>query len=242
MIVLFTDFQTSDGIGLVKGVIKSIHKEAEILDYHHFVAPFQVRSGAWILHQGYKFFPEGTIFYAVVDPGVGGKRRAIVVKTKNYYFVAPDNGLVYPAAVEDGIESVVELATKGSSATFEGRDVFAPAAARLEAGEDMESLGPVIKNIAKIEVDADHVEGEIMIIEPYGNIVTNIPKTGNKTTYKVVCGKFEKNLKFYRTFSSAKKGELFVLEGSRKTYEISVREGSAQDITGCKVGDKIGIQ
>ena len=109
VIALLTDFDGSDGLGVVKGVIYSICQSAKIVDLYNNVEPFQVRSGAWILLQDYKYFPKCTIFYAVVDPGVGGSRRCIAIKTTNYYFVGPDNGLIYPAASKDGIEFVVEL-------------------------------------------------------------------------------------------------------------------------------------
>ena len=119
MIALLTDFHISDGLGLAKGVMKSVNPEADILDLYNFVAAFKVRSGAWVLLKDYKYFPKGTVFYCVVDPGVGTARKAVAIKTTNYFFVGPDNGLMFPAASEDKIERIVELDVSSSSKTFE---------------------------------------------------------------------------------------------------------------------------
>ncbi len=247
VIALLTDFDGSDGLGLVKGVIYSICPEAKIVDLYNNVQPFQVRSGAWILLQDFKYFPRDTIFYAVVDPGVGGIRRCIAVKTKNYYFVGPDNGLIYPAAADDGIETVVELPIPGTaSKTFHGRDVFAPAAAKLEKGTKLESLGKAADNnsLQQLKFNSSETEGEVVAIEHYGNIVTNILATAAVKNKKlaVKAGGYKNNLNHHETYEQAKAGELFVITGSRGTLEISVRNGNAAAVTGAKVGDKVSAR
>jgi len=242
MIALLTDFHTSDGIGQVKGVMKSVNPNADIQDLYNFVAPFMIRSGAWVLLQGYKFFPKWTIFYCVVDPEVGGERKCIAIKTKNYFFVGPDNGLMYPAASEDGIKTIIELLIPQDAAkTFHGRDVFAPAAAKLDSGIKIEILGKGLQSLQKLSVRSSGGSGEIMLIEHYGNIVTNIPLGEKKSSYSVSCGSSKKNLNFHTTYSEASEGELFIIEGSRNTLELSVKQGSAASMLRCKVGDTVSM-
>lgn len=249
VIALLTDFDGSDGLGLVKGVIYSHCSDAKIVDLYNDVEPFQVRSGAWILLQGYKFFPKGTIFYAVVDPGVGGKRRCVAVKTGNYYFVGPDNGLVSPAASEDGIEAVVELPIPPSaSKTFHGRDVFAPAAAKLEKGIAIEMLGKKVdkNSLRQLQFASGKGKGEIVVVEHYGNLVTSIPAaaatTAKKRKYIVECGSYKNNLNYYETYEEAKDGELFIITSSRSTLELAVKNGSAAAVVKAKVGDNVTIK
>ena len=248
VIALLTDFDGSDGLGLVKGVIYGICPDAKIVDLYNNVEPFQIRSGAWILLQDYKFFPKCTIFFAVVDPGVGGSRRCVAVKTKNYYFVGPDNGLIFSAANEDGIEIVVDIPIpETASKTFHGRDIFAPAAAKLENGISIEKLGKRVdaKSLQQLKFNVTTTEGEVVLIEHYGNTTTTIPltaKTAKKSDYSVVCGSYKNNLNYYETFEEAKEGELFMITGSRNTLEIAVKNGSAASLVKAKIGDKIVIR
>lgn len=250
VIAMLTDFDGSDGLGLVKGVMLSICPDAKIVDLYNDVQPFQVRSGAWVLLQDYKYFPKGTIFYAVVDPGVGGRRSAVAVRTKNYFFVGPDNGLMFPATAADGVEAVVELPVPATaSKTFHGRDVFAPAAAKLEKGISINELGSIIdkNSLHKLELRNTNGEGEVVIIEHYGNIVTTIKslpqqqQQQRKNSYKVECGSYKNNLNYHETYEQAKDGELFVITGSRDTLELSVKNGSAAAVTGIRVGNEIRI-
>ena len=141
MIAILSDFNDSAYLGQMKGAILSRHWQARLVDLSHAIKPQNVREGAWVLEQSFAFFPKGTIFLCVVDPGVGGKRKAIAARTKNYLFVGPDNGLLYPSLKKDGLKAVVKLSTKGASQTFHGRDVFAKAAAELEKGVKLERLG-----------------------------------------------------------------------------------------------------
>lgn len=242
MIALLTDFHTSDGIGQAKGVMKTIHPATEIMDFSNFVEPFKVRSGAWILLTGYNYFPKGTVFYCVVDPGVGSKRKAIAIQTRNYFFVGPDNGLMYPAASEDGIVEAVELPVhETASKTFHGRDVFSPAAAKLDKGDIIGTLGKKLAQLKQLDLGSSNGSGEVVLIEHYGNVVTNIPPTG-KESYDASCGNFKKNLKFHATYEEASDGELFAIKGSRNTLEISVKTGSAASAIKCSVGDAITIR
>ncbi len=242
MIALLTDFEYGDGLGVVKGVIKTVNPKAEIVDLYNHVENYSVRSGAWLLLSDYKYFPEGTVFCCIVDPGVGGSRKAIAVKTENYCFVGPDNGLMHPAAAADGIRKIVGLPIPdGASKTFHGRGVFAPAAAKLDNGVKIEGLSNEVKHMRNLDVGSSSGFGEIVLIDHYGNIATNLVSSG-KESYGVSCGDFKKNLKFHSTYEEAIEGELFVIEGSRNTLELSVKQGSATEVINCRVGDKITIR
>ena len=139
-IVLLTDFGNSEYVGVMKGVCL---KEANniplnFIDLTHQIPPQDVRSGAWVLATSYSYFPPNSIFLCVVDPGVGTERDALVIKTTNYYFIGPDNGLMYPAAISDGIISISRLQISSSaSTTFHGRDVFAKAAGKIVANNSI---------------------------------------------------------------------------------------------------------
>src|SRR3989344_1101814 len=132
MIVILTDFGHSEYLGVMKGVIYSIKKNTKIVDLSNFVSRHSIKEGAWILYNNYRHFPKNAIFLCVVDPGVGSERQCLAVKTRNYFFVGPDNGLMYKAILEDKVIAAVKLSAKNASMTFHGRDVFAKAAAMLE--------------------------------------------------------------------------------------------------------------
>jgi S-adenosyl-L-methionine hydrolase (adenosine-forming) len=242
MIVLLTDFQSSDALGVVKGVMKSVSPKAEFVDLCNNIAPFKIRSGAWILLYDYKYFPTGTVFYCVVDPSVGTERKSIAVKTTHYYFVGPDNGLMFPAATADQIERVTELDTSTASKTFHGRDVFAPAAARLDKGDEITQLGKAIPFMQQLSITSNSREGEIVFIEHFGNMITNIKPLKGKDSYELSCRQVRKQVKCYDTFGNAPENELFVVKGSRDTLEIALRESSAAAILKAKVGDVVTLR
>lgn len=252
MITLITDFG-SPYVGIVKGVIKSICKDVEIIEISSDVPPFDVKSGAFILYSSYKFFPRGTIHLAIVDPGVGSERKAIVIKTKNYYFVGPDNGILTPAAMEDGILEVREISkipmpVKEPSSTFHGRDIFAPAAAILAKGLRFEDIGNEIKefkimNFFKAKYE-DFIECEVIFIDRFGNLVLSIKEEDIKFKKEVELEHQGKKyyLKHVRTYYDVNKGELLILKGSSGFYEISIREGSAKDLLNAFVGSILKLR
>ena len=146
IIALLTDFGQGEYVGEVKGVIKAIAPASEIIDLSHGVQPYNPRHGAFLLLSSYSFFPKGTVFVCVVDPGVGTSRKPIAIKTKNHFFVGPDNGLLWPAAEHDGVMEARELSNKKYrlarvSNTFHGRDVFSPAGAHLANGINFQLFG-----------------------------------------------------------------------------------------------------
>jgi len=240
MIAILTDFGNAEYLGVMKGVIYSINENSKIADLYNFINPQNVKEAAWILYKNYKYFPKNSIFLCVVDPGVGSQRQCLAVKTKNYFFIGPDNGLMYKASQEDKVIAVVKLPVKNASMTFHGRDVFAKAAAQLEKGTTIELLGK--KTIIKAELDF-HLkgrEGEVVRIDNFGNIITNLNSL-NKGIYNVKTKNFEQKLSFYKTYESAPQNKLFLIQGSSDTLEISVKNNSASKKLKLKVSDKIEI-
>ncbi|MET1125009.1 MAG: S-adenosyl-l-methionine hydroxide adenosyltransferase family protein [Archaeoglobaceae archaeon] len=239
MITLLTDFGDYYP-GVMKGVILRINPEARIVDISHSVEPQNVLQGAFLLYHAYRFFPP-SIHVAVVDPGVGSERKALAVFCRNHIFVAPDNGICYPAAKEDGIvkicridESISELVGELST-TFHGRDVFAPAAALISLGrrDYLEEVDEMVKlELYNFEV-GEVVRCKVVYIDRFGNIVTNLPKEFARAKGYICSGIV---FPMVRTYSDVPRGEPLSLIGSFNTLELSVRDGSAAEVLGVKKG------
>jgi len=195
----------------------------------------------WILFNSYNYFPKGTTFLCVVDPGVGSKRNPIAIKTKNYFFVGPDNGLMYPAANNDSILNIIKL-KEGTytSKTFHGRDLFSKIAAKIDSNKSFTELGTSIKINNKLNFYLKGRIGEIVRIDNFGNIITNL-KPLNKSTYSLKYRNKIIKLNYYDIYNASKENELFLITGSSKTLEISVRNGSAIKKFKAKIDDKIEI-
>ena len=243
MIVLLTDFGASEYAGVMRGVIYTICPDATVVDLTHSVPSQSIREGAWILLKSYKYFPTGTVFVSVIDPGVGTARDAVIVVTKNYIHIGPDNGLLYPAASEDGIERVYRiLIDKDVSKTFHGRDVFAKAAAYHEAG----ILG-VMSTEPKPGLDQALVfqqegrVGEVVRIDKFGNIITNIPPAA-KASYKVTVRNEQRELPFSGTYGYGPENKVFLVTGSYDTLEIAAKNRPAVEILALEVGEHITIE
>lgn len=227
----------------MRGVIYSICPDTQIVDLTHSVPSQSIREGAWILQQSYKYFPKGTVFVSVVDPGVGTARDAVVVVTENYIHVGPDNGLLYPAASEDGIERVYRiLIDEGVSKTFHGRDIFAKAAAYHEAG----TLG-VMSTELKPGLDQALVfhqegrEGEVVRIDKFGNIITNIPPTP-KDKFVLSIRNEQRELPFSETYENGPADGVFLVTSSYSTLEIAAKNRPAIDLLALEVGERITIE
>ena len=240
MIILLTDFGTSEYVGVMKGVILNHAPHTTIVDLYHGIQPQCIKQGAWLLYKNYSFFLTGSIFLCIVDPGVGTKRHAVAIQTKNYFFVGPDNGLLYPAAQQDGIQNVVALSTAGASKTFHGRDVFAKAAALLEKGIPLQQLGKTTLLKEKLYFHVHDREGEVVHIDRFGNIITTLPSLHTKK-YTVVVKNKQLVLPYYNTYQEAGIGELFLIEGSGKTLEISMQGKAAVAKLKLKIGEKIEV-
>ncbi len=248
MIVLLTDFGRESYVGVMKGVILSICPRAQLIDLAHHVTPQNVREGAWLLLANYAYFPRGSIFLAVIDPGVGTKRKALAVKTKVGYFIGPDNGLLYPASVKAGTVDVIELVSpKDASFTFHGRDIFAPAAAKLAAGVPFHKLGKPGEPESKLNFYLAGRRGEVVTIDRFGNVITNVPPLLNRQSYVVNLTRSEKNyftleLPYYPAYALAPANILFLITGSNGTLEISVKNGSAASNLPVQVEDRVAIE
>ena len=185
IITLLTDFGDRDHfVGSMKGVILTINPQATIVDLSHHIAPFAIEEAAYVLKTSYAFFPDGTIHVVVVDPGVGSARRPLLVKTDRYVFLAPDNGVLSFVLEEESQVEVRELTNKqfrleSAGPTFDGRDLFAPAAAWLTKYQPASAFGPVIYDIRTFPINKPRWEtgtlvGEIVYVDRFGNLISNI--------------------------------------------------------------------
>lgn len=252
LITLTTDFGTSDGyVGAVKGAILSINPGARIIDLSNEIPSYDIVVGSFHLGCAFPFYPKGTIHLAVVDPGVGSKRHPILIRTKNYFFVGPDNGLFTLPTLRDPILGVYELTTKKyfrseMSSTFHGRDLFGPVAAHLSRGVKPEAFGkrlPSIKTRDEFRVrrHASGWKGEILFFDKFGNAFSNLHRgnVGDPLKYKVFLGL--KPLKLYRTYSEMPVGKPGALFGSSGFLEIALREDSFEEKFKAQRGDIIRL-
>ena len=241
-IVLLTDFGLQDHyVGVMKGVILSRVPEATFVDLTHEVSPQGVREGAYLLAVSYRYFPVGTIFLAVVDPGVGTERRALVIRTEAHFFVGPDNGLFTlvlkrSRTAEIRAVEVERFRLPEASFTFHGRDLFAPVAAEVLSGRPFEEFGPKISDPVLLEFpEPEPVPGGLRVpvlkADRFGNLILNLPaETLSGRRFRVVVE--GRRVPFVRTYAEAPEGEPLALIGSDGFLEIAVNQGSAARIFG----------
>jgi len=240
MIILLTDFGDSEYVGVMKGVMLSLNKNAKIIDLTHEISPQDVIEASWVLKNNYHFFPKDSVFCCVIDPGVGSKRQILAIRTGDYYFIAPDNGLLWETLKHEKILSQRYIPVpKEASKTFHGRDVFAQAAARIDLQNYYERTRP-IKKIKELTFYQKNREGIIVRVDHFGNIITNIKK-GRKSSYKVKIEKTTLTLPYYETYSKAPNKKLFLVEGSNHTLELSIKNSNANNQLKLKTGQKIKI-
>jgi len=253
MITLTSDFGLKDPyVAEIKGVILTIFPKTTIIDITHEIEKFNVQMAAFVLASAVPYFPEKTIHLAVVDPGVGSERRAILIQTKKAFFVGPDNGLLILAAESQGIEHVYELTNPKLmmsyvSNTFHGRDIFAPAAAYLDKGMKPFEYGPEIKDpvkpeFAQIVRKNNSIIGEVIHIDSFGNIITNISEKDIQSLNKIITVEllqFSLRLNFANNYAQGKIKEPIALVGSHGFVEIALNRGNAAESFLVKVGDKI---
>jgi hypothetical protein len=257
LITLLSDFGLKDPyVAEMKAVILTICQNARIIDISHMIEEFNVRMGAFVLASATPYFPEGAIHVAVVDPGVGTKRRALLVQTNRAFYIGPDNGVLMLAAKKNQIRHVFTLSNPEfmlprMSATFHGRDVFAPAAAYLASGVNPNKFGPEIKDyvvpsFAHPELRAKGLVGEVLHIDNFGNVITNVSiddlkKTGIKAGERLVIGHknqfYSANL--FTAYGNAEPGSLLALIGSHGFLEIAVNQGNASRKLRMKTGDAL---
>ncbi len=253
IITLLTDFGLSDAYtAMMKGVVLSINRNAELIDITHNINAGSIFQGAGILKDAYSYFPKGTVHVAVVDPGVGSRRRLIAVKAAGQFFVGPDNGIFWPVIEENQDAEIIELTEKkyflsDITNTFHGRDIFAPVAAHISLGTEISRLGRSISDPEKLilplpRVKDDILKGEIIRVDSFGNLITNITAGGLKTFLRgkepVIHINEYKISQISDTYSDKDKGALIALINSSNYLEIAVTLGRASEYIG-KTSDKI---
>ncbi len=238
IITLTTDFGTADGYqAVLEGVIAGINPDARVVPISHDIRPGDIAGGWYLLKSHYRYFPPRTIHLAVVDPGVGSRRRIIAVITERHTFVAPDNGLLsfVPENEILAIHTITnrEYALSRISPVFHGRDIMAPAAAFLSRGVDPACLGRKIARIASLKVakpqfHRDRIVGRILWIDRFGNIVSNLPaEILFEEAVIQIAGRPVGPVR--RTFADVRPGKMLAYIGSGGYLEIAVRNGSAWD-------------
>jgi hypothetical protein len=256
IVTLLTDFGTRDEyVGTMKCRILTVFPLAVLVDITHEVAAQDIMEGALILGNSYRHFPPGTVHCVVVDPGVGSRRKPIVVTAGGYAFVGPDNGVfsrVY-ATEEDVVVREIrnpKLQRNEISDTFHGRDIFAPVAGHLASGTSPEDVGPVLSAYVEIhppEPDTwnDTIKGEVIHIDGFGNLITNISRelfqrcVGDRP-FVIECNG-RRVTQLSRTYEDGEWGRFLALFGSTGMLEISVRGGSAEKRIGAGKGDKVVV-
>jgi hypothetical protein len=230
VITLLTDFGLQDPYpGIMKGVILGICPDARIVDLTHAVIPYQILQAAFLLEQSWPYFPVGTIHVVVVDPGVGTARRPLLMEAGGHYFVGPDNGvfsMLKPAAVYE-----LAVARSPASNTFHGRDVFAPAAARLALGQ---VVAKPVADYVRLAVDPEMV----LHIDRFGNVITGVKAADFHGTVTVNDTLIQRRVAIY---AEAPAGELFLIEGSSGHLEIALNQGSAAERLGIGVGSALHV-
>lgn len=253
IIALLTDFGTKDYfVGAMKGAILAINEDAKIVDLTHEIEPQNIKSAGFTLASLYRNFPPKTIFVAVVDPGVGSKRGAILVETENYYFISPDNGLLSLVLADEKNYRVFELTNPkfflpNVSQTFHGRDVFAPVAAWLSKGVKPSGFGAEIIEFIRFEgvkprqISADELEAEIIHSDRFGNLITNLKRSDLSENFVLEVNEIliEKHLKYY---AEAKENEVFSIFGSAGYLEIVSFKNSASKLLKINAGGKIKVR
>lgn len=270
-IALLTDFGVQDiYVGVMKGVMLSICPEAHFIDITHAIPPQSVRGGAIALRNSYRYFPQGTVFLVIVDPGVGSARRPIAVKAGGYTFVAPDNGVLSYALSELGEYQAVQLDNPSYrrskvSATFHGRDVFAPASAYLAKGDvSLSMLGARVLDLADlplptVQYHEGRIVGEVTHIDRFGNIITSIGELrwmdethlvlnaeglktlGIRAESSVIKIGDETIYGIVRAYHEIERGGLLAQADSNGYLEVAVNQGDAARRLEVSIGDSVEV-
>jgi S-adenosyl-L-methionine hydrolase (adenosine-forming) len=257
IIGLLSDFGLQDHyVSVMKGILLSLNSDAEIIDVTHNVQPYHVRQASYLLWSAYQFFPKGTIFVCVVDPGVGSKRHILGLQTQHYTFIAPENGLLDFILNQEKIGEYVEITEQSAkkyirkevSSTFHGRDLFAPIAAQLSKGVKLQQVGtvkpPPVVGSPFVATRSETLQSLILHVDQFGNIITNI-STGDyvqslKSIQAISVGR---NLvsRWIRFYDEAPDNTPCLIVGSNGLIEISVKRGSAAQMLNANLDTQIKI-
>jgi S-adenosyl-L-methionine hydrolase (adenosine-forming) len=259
LIALFTDFGQRDVyVAQIKGAILSLNPQALLVDLSHDVGQFDVPQAAYLLEKAVRYFPAGTIVVAVVDPGVGSVRRPLLVSTRaGKFYVGPDNGLFTWILERERLQEAYALEqeayfrTPWVSATFHGRDIFAPVAAHLSLGVAPTCFGQRLTEVvtlpcAQPQVAERTVTGVVLHIDHFGNILTNVPATcldairrGQDIT--VTISDATHTMPFCHTYADREPGTLIGLINSNEEFELACTQGRATDLVSARVGDRVVV-
>lgn len=262
LIALLTDYGMTDAfVAEMKGTILTTNPNVRLLDLTHEVEPFNIMQGAYLLSQSSREFPEGTIFIAGVDPGVGTQRVPLMVLTQaGKYYIGPDNGVLTLVIEREGFSKAWKLDRPGYyrhgviSSTDHGRDIFGPVAAHLAAGIPADSIGaPLTKKdlyalpYRAAAINGPNLTGEVWHIDRYGNIVTNIPASMDPNLkegvlVRITLGKQTFSAPLVKTFADVQKGRVAVLVGSQGLLEICANQASAAKLVSAQAGLPVLIQ
>jgi S-adenosyl-L-methionine hydrolase (adenosine-forming) len=256
LITLTTDFGPTAYVGAMKGVIASIHADARVIDLTHAIRRGDVRQGAFALASAVPYFPTA-IHVGVVDPGVGAGRKGLAIRCERGVLVGPDNGLLVPPARTLGWIEAREISNRALSlpeisGTFHGRDVFAPTAAHLSAGVPFETVGPVTERFVDLDfgiprVDGGAIVGEVLTLDTFGNLVTNIPDAFARDfalggAVRIDVGGTRHDASFVPSYGFVGEGEWALVVGSAGMLEIAVNRKSAADETGAGSGSPVRLE
>ncbi len=262
IITLLTDFGTKDEyVGIMKGVILSVNPYANIIDISHHIDPQDLVQAAYLIKSCYRYFPEHTVHVVVVDPGVGSDRSIIALKMKGHIFLAPDNGVLYPLMDEGSIESIINVDNssyflESVSRTFHGRDIFAPVAAHISMGIEINKIGSPTgpKELEKLSIkkpflsDKGEITGTIISIDRFGNLITNIDldsirKLGKEDIGKNIEVRIGENKinGLSLNYRSVKSQSPLAIIGSRGYLEIAVNCGNAKHYFMAAKGDMVRV-
>ncbi len=246
-LVFMTDFGTAnDAVAICHAVMVGIAPDARIMDITHQITPFSIEEAARTMEGVTPYYPAGTVFVAVIDPGVGTSRKAVVVKTKKgQFFVLPDNGLITPILDRDGLDSAREITNtnwmigQAISSTFHGRDIFSPVGAHLAAGWDYTMVGPVVDQLVRLTpkvatVTDKGIDGDIIALDdPFGSLITDISKEqfeilgynlGDRITVQL--NKKPYTLPYQKTFMTVPVGDPLLFIDSRDRVSLAINQGN----------------
>ena len=241
IITFLSDFGERDWfVSAVKGEILKINSQAKIIDITHTVEPFNIKQGAFIIKMVYNNFPKGTVHLAVVDPGVGSKRKPVIVLSDGHYFVGPDNGIFSYIYNRNSIVYKI-IVNKSVSSTFHARDIFGPVAARISLGAKLNQLGRRISKFIKfpfpvIKKRRNKIYGEIVYIDHFGNLITNIPINYPLKNFYI---EGLPVIQIKKSYIFARPEEVIGVKGSSGLYEIACFKERANRRLNIKVGDKV---
>jgi S-adenosyl-L-methionine hydrolase (adenosine-forming) len=255
LITLTTDFGYTDPfVGIMKGVIYGINPQAQVIDLSHGIPAQNIMAAALVLRQSARYFPPGTIHVAVVDPGVGSTRRPLLMELEESYFIGPDNGVLSLVIEEKTPGRIIHLSNRvyqlqPTSATFHGRDIFAPAAAYLSRGVAPETFGETIRDFARLTWPAviktgTMIKGEIVYIDGFGNLSTNIGTDDLKELTRHNPTITLRDLTIFglsRNYAGVEQDKYVALINSWGLLEIAIYRGNAQQRSGAIIGDQVQV-